>query len=145
MLVTETIRFSCLLHWSNYWNLLYIYTNHCDLLCCFPEIPARLYFGLPLWLLEAEYFWKRRCWRLRRRESWSCYCWLVNWQGLLLSDMVWICWDVWGQGGGCKGCNGFLELTVWGQGCGCNGCEGLLELTVWGQGGGYNGCEVCWI
>jgi len=42
MYVKVIIKYSCLLHWSNYWNRLYIYTNVCDLLCCFPETAARL-------------------------------------------------------------------------------------------------------
>ena len=51
-----------------YWNLLYIYTNHCYLLCCFlcqlqgsngTELIC-LYVVLHLWLSEAEHFWKRR-------------------------------------------------------------------------------------
>jgi len=55
------------------------------------------YVVLLLELSEAEYFWIRRCWRLRRREHWSGDSWVMNWQGLLLTDRVWICWDVWGQ------------------------------------------------
>jgi len=36
------------------------------------------YVVLLLELSEAEQIWIRRCWRLRRREHWSCDSWVVN-------------------------------------------------------------------
>jgi len=36
------------------------------------------YVVLLLELSEAEQFWIRRCWRLRRRGHWSCDSWVVN-------------------------------------------------------------------
>jgi len=95
-----------------------------------------LHSGIP----QAEYFWKIRCWRLRRREHISCYCWLVKLQGLLQTDIVWNCWHVWRPGGEYNGCDGLTGSNVRGRDGGCNGCNCLLGLTLWGQGDECN----CW-
>jgi len=100
MWVNETIRFSCLLHWRNYWNRLYIYTRHLQITLQFFWVSCKVWTE-PNWSVYTLCY-ICACQSLTilgkddgsdwEGEHWSSYSWLVNLQDLRLNDRVWICY-----------------------------------------------------